>query len=173
MAELREALAEWRILALAQSLVQGTLKRYELERQPVVLTRAATSFSRITRGRYSRLVTRQDGIDLISADGSRLDAAALSRGTAEQLYLCLRLALAAEFGRLAVPLPLVMDDVLVNFDPERARLAAEVLLEATRDHQVLLFTCHPETVDLLAELDPAVAVVEVGSRAQALSLIHI
>lgn len=161
VAEIREALSEWRRLAIAQSLVQGTLRRYELERQPAVLTRAAASFSRITDGRYTRLVTREDGIDVIAADGSRLDAAALSRGTAEQLYLCLRLALAAEFGRLAVPLPLVMDDVLVNFDPERARLAAQVLLDATPDHQVLLFTCHPETVNLLIDLAPSIKVVEI------------
>jgi hypothetical protein len=162
MAEIREALSEWRRLAIAQSLVQGTLRRYEVERQPAVLTRAAASFSRITDGRYTRLVTREDGIDLIAADGSRLDAAALSRGTAEQLYLCLRLALAAEFGRLVVPLPLVMDDVLVNFDPERARLSAQVLLDATPEHQVLLFTCHPETVDLLIDLAPNIKVVEIG-----------
>lgn len=159
--EIREALSEWRLLAIAQSLVQATLRRYEVERQPAVLTRAASSFSRITDGRYSRLVTREDGIDLIAADGSRLDAAALSRGTAEQLYLCLRLALAAEFGRLAVPLPFVMDDVLVNFDPERARVAAEVLLAAAPDHQILLFTCHPETVDLFIGLEPSTRVIEI------------
>lgn len=160
IAELREALSEWRRLAIAQSLVQGTLRRYELERQPQVLTRAAATFSRITNGRYTRLIAREEALDLLAADGSRMDAAALSRGTAEQLYLCLRLALAAEFGRLAVPLPLIMDDVLVNFDPERARLAAQVLLDATPDHQLLLFTCHPETVALLRGLAPDVNVVE-------------
>ena len=117
--EIREALVEWRRLAIAQALMQDTLRRYELERQPAVLTRTGASFSRIAEGRYTQLVTRENGIDVLGADGSRLDAALLSRGTAEQLYLCLRLALAAEFGRLAVPLPLVMDDVLVNFDPKR------------------------------------------------------
>lgn len=164
IAEIREALWDWRRLAIAQSLVQATLRGYELERQPAVLTRAGVSFSRITEGRYTRLVTREDGIDLIAADGSRLAAMSLSRGTAEQLYLCLRLALAAEFGRLAVPLPLVMDDVLVNFDPERARLAAQVLLDATVDHQILLFTCHPETLNLLVDLDPSLKVVEIGRQ---------
>ena len=162
--EIGEALVEWRRLAIAQSLIQGTLRRYELERQPAVLTRAGASFSRITEGRYARLVTREDGIDVIGADGSRLDAALLSRGAAEQLYLCLRLALAAEFGRLAVPLPLVMDDVLVNFDAERARLSAQVLLDATPEHQVLLFTCHQETVDLLIDLDPSVRVITIDRQ---------
>jgi hypothetical protein len=112
-------------------------------------------------------VTREDGIDAIGADGSRLDAALLSRGAAEQLYLCLRLALAAEFGRLAVSLPLVMDDVLVNFDAERARLSAQVLLDATPEHQVLLFTCHQETVDLLIDLEPSVRVITIDRQTPA------
>ncbi len=161
VAEIREALSEWRLLAIAHSLVQGTLRRYEIERQPAVLTSAAKGFSRVTDGRYTRLATRENGIDVLGSDGSRLDAAALSRGTAEQLYLCLRLALASEFGRLSVPLPLVMDDVLVNFDPERAALAAQVVLEATAGNQILLFTCHPETVELLRGLDTNVRLIEI------------
>jgi len=161
VAEIREAVVEWRRLAIAQSLVQETLRRYEVERQPSVLMSAAESFARVTEGRYTRLVTRDAGVDLIAANGSRLDAVALSRGAAEQLYLCLRLALASEFGRMAVQLPLVMDDVLVNFDPDRARLAAELLLSASANHQVLLFTCHPETVDLLVRLDPKVNIIRI------------
>ena len=133
-------------------------------RQPAVLTRTGASFSRIAEGRYTQLVTRENGIDVLGADGSRLDAALLSRGTAEQLYLCLRLALAAEFGRLAVPLPLVMDDVLVNFDPKRARLSAQVLLDATPEHQMLLFTCHPETVDVFVALEPNVRVITIDRQ---------
>ena len=162
--EIHEALVEWRRLAIAQALMQETLRRYELERQPAVLTRAWASFSRITEGRYTQLVTREDGIDVLCADGSRLDAALLSRGAAEQLYLCLRLALAAEFGRLAVPLPLVMDDVLVNFDPERALLSAQVLLDATPEHQMLLFTCHPETVELFVALESNVRVITIDRQ---------
>ena len=162
--EIREALVEWRRLAIAQALMQDTLRRYELERQPAVLTRTGASFSRIAEGRYTQLVTRENGIDVLGADGSRLDAALLSRGTAEQLYLCLRLALAAEFGRLAVPLPLVMDDVLVNFDPKRARLSAQVLLDATPEHQMLLFTCHPETVDVFVALEPNVRVITIDRQ---------
>ena len=165
--EIREALVEWRRLAIAQALMQETLRRYELERQPAVLTRAWANFSRITEGRYTQLVTREDGIDVLGADGSRLDAALLSRGAAEQLYLCLCLALAAEFGRLAVPLPLVMDDVLVNFDPERTRLSAQVLIDAAPEHQILLFTCHPEIVDVLIAFEQNVRVITIDRQVPA------
>ena len=61
------------------------------------------------------------------AEGHSLPVEVLSRGTREQLFLSLRLALAACYARRGAPLPLVLDDVLVNFDAERAKAAASVL----------------------------------------------
>ena len=46
-------------------------------------------------------------------------------------------------------MPVVMDDILVNFDPERAQEACRAIGELSKDQQVLLFTCHPETVGLM------------------------
>jgi len=73
----------------------------------------------------------------------------LSSGTREAVFLSLRLALVADFSRRGIVLPLILDDVLVNFDRLRARNAARVLLDfADRGHQVLLFTCHEHIVEL-------------------------
>jgi hypothetical protein len=90
--------------------------------------------------------------------GGRKRLPELSRGTAEQLYLCLRLGLVAVFTLQSGPVPLVMDDVLVNFDPKRARAMARVLTAFSREQgvQVFLFTCHPGTRDLLQEAEPGV-----------------
>ena len=88
----------------------------------------------------------------------------LSRGTREQLYLALRFGLVREFGEHAERLPVVVDEVLVNFDPERARLAAEAFATLAETNQVLVFTCHPETVDLFAEAAGA-QVIQVASTA--------
>jgi len=57
------------------------------------------------------------------------------------------------------PLPLVMDEVLVNFDPDRARRTAELIADVAQRNQVLLFTCHPETLALFRQVDPEIAVV--------------
>ena len=67
-----------------------------------------------------------------------------------------------EFGEHAERLPVVVDEVLVNFDPERARLAAEAFATLAETNQVLVFTCHPQTVDLFAEAAGA-QVIEVAS----------
>ena len=54
-----------------------------------------------------------------------------------------------------------MDEVLVNFDPLRSRAAAQAILEISREHQVLFFTCRPETVALFRDLDPQLPVLEI------------
>lgn len=59
-------------------------------------------------------------------------------------------------------LPRVMDDVLVTFDPERAKAVAERLCEFSRDHQILLFTCHPSTAELMREIDPSCGRMEMA-----------
>lgn len=154
--DLTSRLREWAELGLARALLEAALRRYEQERQPLVIRRAGELFSEVTAGRYERLVAREQsdggrthGLDALGPTGVRVDSGALSRGTAEQLYLCLRLALAATFAERSVRLPLVLDDVLVNFDPERAAALAGALAATAATHQVLVFTCHPHVVELL------------------------
>jgi uncharacterized protein YhaN len=162
VAELVEAVRQWQITRLAGSLIEETLRDFERTRQPEVLAEASRTFAFITHGRYERLVQEENAEDIVVVDtrGGRRPVEALSRGTAEQLYLCIRLALAAEFARRSEPLPLVMDDVFVNFDPDRAEAVANVVADFATRHQVLLFTCHPSTRDLLTRVDPGAAVVE-------------
>ena len=66
-------------------------------------------------------------------------AAAMSCGTADQMYLALRLAMCRML--LAEDSPLILDDALVNFDDDRCDAAIELLSEEARKRQVILFTC--------------------------------
>jgi hypothetical protein len=89
----------------------------------------------------------------------------LSRGAREQLFLSLRLALAAHFARRGAALPLILDDVLVNFDMDRARAAAQVLRDfAGLGHQMLVFTCHDHIAKLFRGLKTPVC--ELPSNAE-------
>lgn len=145
----------WVLRGLAEDMIQEALSEAERTRQPAVLSHASGLFSRITEDRYLRLAQHEGGeFQVIDHRENRVPVDKLSRGTAEQLYLCLRLGLIREFAKQATHLPLIMDDVFVNFDPERARRLAESLRDFASDHQVLLFTCHPQTADMLSELDP-------------------
>jgi len=70
----------------------------------------------------------------------------LSRGTLDQLYLAFRVALSEALSR-DVPLPFLLDDPFVHFDPERRRLAREAFEAISERHQVILFTQDPDFRD--------------------------
>ena len=72
----------------------------------------------------------------------------MSDGTRDQLYLALRLASVEEYLGSAQPLPLVADDLLVNFDDARATAALRVLAELGKKTQVLFFTHHQHLVEI-------------------------
>ncbi|HSL59676.1 MAG TPA: hypothetical protein VK866_17645, partial [Acidimicrobiales bacterium] len=166
-AALAELVDQWQTLTAARALVADTLARYERERQPAVVARAQQIFARVTDGRYPRLVLHDREIQALDRTGASLRTDDLSRGTAELLYLCVRFGLAAEFAS-HTPLPLVMDDVLVNLDPERTRALAGALADLADDHQLLLFTSQPATVEVLRAARPDLRVVELpryGGRA--------
>jgi hypothetical protein len=64
---------------------------------------------------------------VFDASARAKDTGRLSTGTAEQLYLALRLALIGQLGEIGAALPVLMDDVFANFDPERRAGAARRL----------------------------------------------
>lgn len=144
--ELAELINEWAGFAVTAALYDEAKRKYEAERQPEVLQLASDYFARMTEGRYCRVIAPLGEVRLEverTDSGERLAPSALSRGTGEQLYLAMRLALAKAYGRRAVPLPLVADDILVNFDDDRARATAALLNDFAEDgHQILAFTCH-------------------------------
>ena len=164
--QLRECAREWSKLAVAEALLEKTRQKFEEERQPRVIQHAQEFFSHITGQRYERLFVPigDRTVTVMDGAGGAKQPGALSRGTREQLYLALRFGLVREFGEHAERLPVVVDEVLVNFDPERARLAAEAFAALSETNQVLVFTCHPGTADLFAEAAGA-QVIEVEPAA--------
>ena len=151
--QLREQAREWSRLTIAEALLEKTRQKFEQERQPGVIRHAQEFFSGVTGQRYQRLYAPigEQTITVIDASGASRQPAELSRGTREQLYLALRFGLIREFGEHAERLPVVVDEALVNFDPGRARQAAEAFGQLAETNQVLVFTCHPATADMFAD----------------------
>jgi uncharacterized protein YhaN len=190
----RQMALEWSRNALARHLIDTARRRFERERQPHVIREAAAIFRAIA-------ASLEDGVPrAVPADGEPVPHEHLSRGAREQLYLALRLGYVRTHALHAEPLPLIMDDILVNFDPERAARTAAALaalcgqpavpaaaggdapsppvdgtpapladgtvqpVTAVTDgkpHQILFFTCHPHTVDMLREAAPHAALFTV------------
>ena len=150
--QLCAAREQWRTAAAVCRAFEEVRELYETERQPETLVEASRFFSRLTDGRYERVWTPMGERSLRVDDraGRCRSIESLSRGTREQLFLALRLALADYFSRHGVDLPLALDDVLVNFDADRLSAAADVLADYAAQRQVIVFTCHEPLLDLFA-----------------------
>ena len=159
--ELTHQLDAWRTATVADHLVRAAHERLVRERRPEVIGDASRLFQSMTLGRYLAIEQDTDGkgLTLVQPGGGRRVIGELSRGTSEQLYLALRLGLVASHARAGRALPVVMDDVLVNFDAARASAIVGLLTDFTREHQVLLFTCHETTLAAVRRQVPDVRVI--------------
>lgn len=132
----------------AIALAIETLGRADSELQsrfsPQLAQKAADYMDYLTDGRYDELVLARDlSAKARSADDpTPRDTAYLSAGTADLLYLSVRLALCELTCPADDPCPLVLDDTLVNFDDARAKRAMALFHEIAQHRQVILFTCH-------------------------------
>lgn len=162
LAEIRAYASEWTRYALAKYLIDQARQKFEREQQPRVLRDAGDFFRTITCNRYSELVAplEKNTIEVITPANERKSVEVLSRGTAEQLYLSIRFGYIRNRAATNEPLPVIMDDILVNFDPHRARLAAEAIVDLSASHQILYFTCHPQTIEIFRDISPAVPCYE-------------
>jgi uncharacterized protein YhaN len=133
-------------------ILEKAIKEYEEKTQPDVLKRAAEYFRIITAGRYNNIKVKENELtkmSVVQSNGREVPVEVLSRGTQEQLYICIRLGLIKEFTKKKGSLPLLFDDIFVNFDEKRTELGLRVLLELAKEQQILFFTCHQRIPDLL------------------------
>lgn len=127
-------------LTIAQQTLADASDSLQRRFAPRIAKRAKAIFSNLTGGRYDRLTLGQDLSINTGAQGEDTLHSALWRsdGTADQLYLALRLAVA---GELTPEAPLILDDALVRFDDQRLQEAIRILEEEAETKQVILFTC--------------------------------
>lgn len=160
--KIKESVHSWRVQAVSCRILEDIRKAYERERQPLALAETSDYFRRLSSGRYQRVWTPlgEDTLKIDDTDSNILDVSWLSRGTREQLFISLRLALSASFARHGSDLPLILDDVMVNFDTQRAKAAAKVLEEfADSGKQIILFTCHEHISRIFQRMDVPVRIL--------------
>ncbi len=160
--KIKSAIHTWQVQAVSCRILEDIRKAYERERQPLALAETSDYFRRLTGAKYQRVWTPlgEDTLKIDDADANTMDVSWLSRGTREQLFISLRLALSGSFTRHGSDLPLILDDVLVNFDTGRAKTAAKVLMEiADSGKQVILFTCHEHIGRIFQQMDVPVRIL--------------
>eukprot|EP00456_Euglypha_rotunda_P035992 TRINITY_DN276_c3_g2_i1.p1 TRINITY_DN276_c3_g2~~TRINITY_DN276_c3_g2_i1.p1 ORF type:complete len:1164 (+),score=321.96 TRINITY_DN276_c3_g2_i1:7427-10918(+) len=150
-------------LVFARHLLSEAVRRFERENQPEMIDTVSRLINQMTAGRYvqfDRTTGNTQGILIRRYDGVERTPEQLSSGTREQLYLAIRLAYVLHYCRQNEPLPIVMDDVLVNFDDDRVRQTLMTLTEVAKSVQILFFTCHPHMVALAREVAPNLQPIE-------------
>ncbi|MCB9586253.1 MAG: AAA family ATPase [Polyangiaceae bacterium] len=157
LATLRREVMRYRRVKLAELILAQEVERYRKENQGPILERANQLFPKLTLGRYRELSIGFDADDRAileaipsgaSGEQERVRVDDLSDGARDQLFLALRIASIERYVDAGTVLPVVLDDILVHFDEERARAALEALSELGDRTQVLFFTHHRRHVEL-------------------------
>ena len=156
LSSLRENAERYLRLRLGAKILQAEIERYRERSQGPVLRRAAELFALVTERRFTGLEPDYGAGDEpvlvgVRESGEKVALAGMSDGTQDQLYLALRLASLEKFSADGEPLPLLVDDALVNFDNARARAALKVLGDLAATTQVIFFTHHQHMVRLAKE----------------------
>lgn len=160
--DLHKKSRDWASYVLAQEVLKKAIEVYEKESQPAIIVEAQSFFSSITDGRYKRIYSPVSSSDIFveDSDGRQKETFQLSKGTAEQLYLALRFGFIKELGKHSERLPIIFDDILVNFDPMRSMNAGNTIKQLATTNQIFYFTCHPGTVETLKEIAPDAKVID-------------
>jgi hypothetical protein len=160
--DLERQLHRRRTLETARDMLESTRAAFARDHQPAVLREASRWLVRLTEGHYTRITTsiHEARLEVHDTHDLSWNPDRLSRGTREQVFLALRLALVRDLERHGVHLPIVIDDALVNFDDSRARAAAEVLMEFVadqpRERQMLVLTCHAHVASIFRDVGASV-----------------
>ena len=157
-AGMAEAAERYLRLKTAARLLQWSMERFRQTRQGPMLARASEIFQALTLGSFSRLLVDADSHDSprlvsIRTDGNKpVEVPGLSEGTRDQLYLALRLAALDQQASQGSRMPLIADDLFINFDDRRTEAGLQVLGEVSRRMQVILLTHHDHLVPLARQV---------------------
>lgn len=142
-------------LKVAVALMEQQIEDYRRQHQAPLMRNSGKWFQRITGGSFEELAGEEDRpghvvLMGVRANGSRVPVTGMSEGTRDQLYLALRLAALEHYleDKSHEPMPLILDDLLITFDDERAAAVLGALHELSRGTQVLLFTHHRHLLEL-------------------------
>jgi uncharacterized protein YhaN len=125
----------------AWMMLRAEVERYAAENQGPILERATAHFSRLTLGRYRGLrVGLGEQTLWCVREGKDVEVEGLSRGTRAQLYLALRIASLERHFDSHGSVPLLLDDLFVDFDDDRTAAAFEVLGDLSEKTQILYYT---------------------------------
>lgn len=141
---------EYDAIEVARQVLKEGSQELQSKFAPAINQRAGEIMEELTGGKYNGVIFDQDMNALVrdEEDGSPRKAGLLSSGTSDQLYLAIRMAICELALPSEEPVPLILDDALVNFDDERMENAIRFLQKAAKKRQIILFSCHTREAEV-------------------------
>ena len=153
-------------LKIASKILNQAIERYRNKSQEPILKRTTELFKQITRGSFQGVRAEFDDIGHpvlvgVRPGGKEIVAVeGMSDGTADQLYLALRLAGLEDYLERNEPIPFIVDDILIKFDDDRAIAALGALERLSEKTQVIFFTHHRHLLELARKNVDASVLIE-------------
>ena len=150
--QLHRLQGEYDSLALALDVLRSANTTLQNRFSPELGRRAAEIFADMTGSPWSHiLLDREFRLSAeAGSDPTRRSVQLLSSGTADQLYLAVRLAICEMVLPAEQNTPLILDDALLTFDDERLHKTLDYLVRLGEQRQILLFSCQSREADYLA-----------------------
>lgn len=155
-----------RTLESTRQFLELAQERVHRDIAPVLADTLRRWLPKVTADRYTDAIVDPETLKVQVRDpqGHLRDAAILSHGTAEQIYLLLRMALAQHLAKRGETCPLILDDVTAQCDRPRTEAIMRCLHSISHERQVIVFTQEEEilrwaqshldrTQDLLIQLE--------------------
>ncbi len=139
---------------IAAAVLNESIERFRDKNQSPVLKKASSYFSKITNASFEGIRAEFDdsGNPLIAGvrreDKEIVHVKGMSEGTADQLYLSLRLGGLEAYLDNNAPIPFIVDDILIKFDDTRAKATLKALADLSAKTQIIFFTHNKHLVDL-------------------------
>ncbi|MFZ0215885.1 MAG: hypothetical protein WAM30_08060, partial [Candidatus Dormiibacterota bacterium] len=131
-----------RALQLTKTFLEAAQDRVHRDIAPVLVHTLQRWLPAVTSGRYVDATVDPATLEVrvCGAERAWRDAATLSRGTQEQIYLLLRIAIVEHLTGRGERAPLLLDEVTVHSDEERTASLLGLLHQLAADRQIVLFT---------------------------------
>jgi uncharacterized protein YhaN len=156
IAAMADAVERYLRLQTAARLLKWSIERFRETKQGPMLSKASAIFNGLTMDSFSRLLVESEGdaprLFGVRPSGEQVDVTGMSEGSRDQLYLALRLAALELQVEQGFAMPLIADDLFINFDDRRTVAGLRILGEISNSMQVIFLTHHDHLVPLAKDV---------------------
>ncbi|ERI89629.1 hypothetical protein HMPREF1982_04494 [Clostridiales bacterium oral taxon 876 str. F0540] len=152
--KLKQLAVKFSVYSAAEYILENVQHNFIRNAKDTLLTGASCIFQRITSDEYKTVIPGENLLQtdykVLKDNGEVQDSSyMLSRGTAEQLFLSVRLN---RIMSMEPKLPIILDEPFVNFDSRHTKNTMQILSKLSEENQIIILTCHGKIVELLSKV---------------------